>query len=1240
MGITWILPLLLATCIAQTFCWVTTIPGSTRVVYPVRTNHRGRVISNDVSSNIDILEYDFRHKRNSPKFAKAARSGKVPKEKLYVIINNDREEMFLKLRANTKLVTPFTVIEWVDEDGQTRLQQANQEQCFYTGTLKANLNSLVAVSNCDGLRGYIQTNNESYFIEPLKNQTTGHNGAQPRAHVIYKVKSIVDQLNLSINDDQEFESSVDVQDKEEIIIKNKNPRSVKNTEIKRRVGVKGTERIGLRSKRWTNSRYKSGRISEPENVKNDLENKNNEDTRDRKRKSGRKRKKKGKGCKKWRKNKEKEALAGHLGDNSDNEINPICEERERKRKEKKAKKEKRRREKENRRIEKERKRKEIKEQRRRQKEEQALKMEDAPASETSQLPNLVDPMEGEDWGGYSPDSYWEFDSAQAAQAAANTATPAEVSLGKPVEEPDPQKWMELVVAVDYTVIDFHGQDDVEKYIFTLFNIVSAIYEDPSLEAKLQVVMLRIIFYKDKKQSQVRKGLAKKSLESVNRWAERLHKVSPLNLRHDLAVWLTRVDLGGPSGYAPVAGVCEPARSCTLNRDEGLTSAFIIAHEMGHVLGLSHDGDTMAANDCELEGIRGSVMAPLVAATFSRFHWSSCSKKEYHDKASRWKCLQDPPAWNATKVSSKIQYQYSLDDQCRMEFGEGFALCGAFSTDPCTHLWCSNKTTPTLCKTKKGPPLEGTTCGNGKWCRNGFCESMHRGTDDSPVRHNPQHGDWGPWSSWGPCSRTCGTGVSFRIRKCDDPPPLWGGRQCSGKREEWRICGTAECPEPHRDFKAQQCKNLRNRVKLDRRRAKLNWLSYEPKNKKKKCLLSCYSHATNEIFIGKEFVTDGTPCTYDNQNDICVQGKCVPLGCDKVMGSKAREDNCGVCGGDGVTCDTHTYHYERVPPREYSIVELIPRGARQITVRELTTSRNFLALKDNSSGIVLNGGRRQEPSKSFIAEGTKFKYTGSQTGQNEILAAKGPLLDPITIMVWGASTGESMRIETSYLLKMKEVYYQWEVGPFTACSVTCGGGFQHETLICRDRRTDLEVFHDRCLHIPRPAVQSQTCNTFGCEVRWLMGEWEHCSATCGQDGLQERVVSCVTMPEAESGNWTSGIVEPGRCGDHPMPDTTQPCNREPCMGYWEPIGWSECSSSCGNGRQERLWDCQGSGQENEVVYDCGAKPRELRECKGTQCPEPPCQRDSSEFCQLPILHTYCHIPKYRLMCCHTCANVLL
>jgi hypothetical protein len=51
------------------------------------------------------------------------------------------------------------------------------------------------------------------------------------------------------------------------------------------------------------------------------------------------------------------------------------------------------------------------------------------------------------------------------------------------------------------------------------------------------------------------------------------------------------------------------------------------------LGLTHDGDQAAGNDCIHDAMTGSVMAPMVSATFHRFSWSLCSKKEFHTKAA-------------------------------------------------------------------------------------------------------------------------------------------------------------------------------------------------------------------------------------------------------------------------------------------------------------------------------------------------------------------------------------------------------------------------------------------------------------------------------------------------------------------------------------------------------------------------------------------------------------------------------
>lgn len=42
------------------------------------------------------------------------------------------------------------------------------------------------------------------------------------------------------------------------------------------------------------------------------------------------------------------------------------------------------------------------------------------------------------------------------------------------------------------------------------------------------------------------------------------------------------------------------------------------------------------------------------------------------------------------------------------------MCRAFEIiEPCSHLWCGHTHQPLVCKTKQGPPLEGTECGFGK-----------------------------------------------------------------------------------------------------------------------------------------------------------------------------------------------------------------------------------------------------------------------------------------------------------------------------------------------------------------------------------------------------------------------------------------------------------------------------------------------------------------------------------------------
>ncbi|XP_055962583.1 hemicentin-1 [Sorex fumeus] len=81
-----------------------------------------------------------------------------------------------------------------------------------------------------------------------------------------------------------------------------------------------------------------------------------------------------------------------------------------------------------------------------------------------------------------------------------------------------------------------------------------------------------------------------------------------------------------------------------------------------------------------------------------------------------------------------------------------------------------------------PQHGGSTCA-GSDAQSDFC-----GTDPCPV---PGH--WGPWSSWGLCSRTCGGGQARRYRACDSPRPALGGAACPGPDAQTRRCGDDACP---------------------------------------------------------------------------------------------------------------------------------------------------------------------------------------------------------------------------------------------------------------------------------------------------------------------------------------------------------------------------------------------------------------------------------------------------------------
>lgn len=108
--------------------------------------------------------------------------------------------------------------------------------------------------------------------------------------------------------------------------------------------------------------------------------------------------------------------------------------------------------------------------------------------------------------------------------------------------------IEVLLAVDDSVVRFHGKEHVQNYVLTLMNIVDEIYHDESLGTNINIVLVRMIMVGYRQSiSLIERGNPSRSLEQVCRWANTQQRRDPDHAEyHDHAIFLTRQDFG-PAG---------------------------------------------------------------------------------------------------------------------------------------------------------------------------------------------------------------------------------------------------------------------------------------------------------------------------------------------------------------------------------------------------------------------------------------------------------------------------------------------------------------------------------------------------------------------------------------------------------------------------------------------------------------------------------------------------------------------
>ncbi|CAM4532053.1 unnamed protein product [Leuciscus chuanchicus] len=757
-----------------------------------------------------------------------------------------------------------------------------------------------------------------------------------------------------------------------------------------------------------------------------------------------------------------------------------------------------------------------------------------------------------------------------------------------------EKWVETLVVADPKMVEYHGSKGVVSYVLSVMNIVAGLFRDASIGNAINIAVVRLILLEKDEEDLKITHHADNSLNSFCKWQKGINmKDDDHPVHHDVAVLITRKDICAAInkpcetlGLSHVAGMCQPHRSCSINEDTGLPLAFTVAHELGHNFGIQHDGN---GNDCEPIGKRPFVMSPQLLYGTSPPNWSRCSRQyitRFLDRGWGW-CLDDPPVRNElSKRSSPAGVLYSAAHQCKLQYGSNSLLCDDVD-NMCSTLWC---TVGSTCHSRLDGAVDGTKCGEDKWCFDGECVV----TGSQPESVN---GGWDSWSDWSECTRTCGTGVQNAQRDCVNPVPKYGGKYCLGERRRYRTCNHDPCPVDQPSFRYIQCTRF-NTVPYKGKFYKWTHVN----NRVDPCELHC--RPVNEHFSERmlDTVVDGTQCYEGSQSrDICVNGICKYIGCDYEIDSDAVEDQCGVCHGNGSTCETVRKTFEDSEGLGYVDIGLIPEGARDIRIEEVAEAENYLALRSNDPNkYFLNGGWTIQWNGDYKAAGTVFTY--ERTGQLENISSPGPTMEPVWIQLLFQESNPGVRYEYTISRDTLVVsnngtavsYFQWIYGSWTECSATCGTGVQRQVVHCVERTSGIVEEH-YCDQSSKPDDKQTTCNKGSCPAIWWVGDWQKCSSSCGDMGLRKRTVLCIQSLGLDE----QRALQPTECQRLPKPESIVRCNtRVSCPADWTTGSWSECSVSCAAGFRIRDVTCSWN---TGVDCDPKAKPNSTMPCYAKDCP---------------------------------------
>lgn len=447
------------------------------------------------------------------------------------------------------------------------------------------------------------------------------------------------------------------------------------------------------------------------------------------------------------------------------------------------------------------------------------------------------------------------------------------------------------------------------------------------------------------------------------------------------------------------------------------------------------------------------------------------------------------------------------------------------------------------------------------------------------------------------------------RDCNSPSPANGGKYCVGQRIEHRTCNIQECENDSLDFREEQCSHFDNDSSFNSLHLhNAKWMPKYGLEKKDECKLFCRLEQSSTYFELKNRVIDGTPCSY-HTFDKCINGECIPAGCDNELYSTAEVDMCGVCKGHNETCETFhgnlTYHQFRISSNYQSgyfvyHVATIPKGATNIEINQGSIDdQNYISLRDNHDRSLLNDYRHIDDVHKILHHGgITLDYNGGKSAKERVNSTYSKQLkSDLKIFILSFKLPQPMNEEyiitysysrsnpdkpayasnhvnhatandyptTTTAAKKQHV---WQMQEWSNCSKLCQGK-QTRKASCVELTTKSIVPDGYCRNSAKPYEDFKECNT-GCRLNWEAYK-SNCSVTCGE-GNRTIGYRCMQQVVSRNSGHQKIQVDKSFCPARYETKLYEPCSQHCNEVLWAYSNWSPCSRSCGGGKQNRTHYC--------------------------------------------------------------------